>query len=266
VSPEDDTPSTVVCVDDEALVLDLLETALPRAGAFDVEGFTDPETALERIRDGGVDCVVSDYEMPRLDGFDLLERVRAFDPDLPFVLYTGRGSEEVASDAISLGVTDYLQKDCGTAQFALLGRRIEEAVARYHAEKETERRLRAMESAREGICIVGEDGTFEYANGAYLEMYGYREGDLLEAEWRLLHPASEVERVLTEVLPTVEEEGEWSGESVGQRADGSTFREGKSVASLPDGGLVVVVVDLEDPPWGSESADPPDGSGSRPAG
>ena len=256
MSPDGDNRSTVVCVDDDPQVLDLLETTLPRVGPFEVEAFADPEAALSRVRVGGVDCVVSDYEMPGLDGFDLLRRVREFDPELPFVLYTGRGSEEVASDAISMGVTDYLRKGHGTAQFALLGHRIEEAVARYHAERETERRLRAMETAREGICIVREDGTFEFANGAYLDLYGYREADLLDAEWRLVHPAREVERILSEVLPAVEETGEWAGESVGRRADGSTFRQGTSVAGLPDGGLVIVVVDLDDPPWdGHEPGD-----------
>jgi PAS domain S-box-containing protein len=252
VAPGGDSPSTVVCVDDDAAVLDLLGTMLRRTGGFEVEGFTEPEAALSRIGDGGVDCVVSDYEMPGLDGFDLLERVREFDPDLPFIVYTGNGDEALAEDAISLGATDYVRKERGSAQFALLGRRIEGAVARYRAEQEAERRLRAIETAREGICILRADGTFEYANGAYLDLYGYREDDLLDAEWRLLHPAVEVERVLSEVLPAVEERGEWCGETVGRRADGTTFRERTSVSRLPDGGLVIVVADAEDPPWGEE--------------
>ena len=231
------------------MVLDLLECALPSVGAFEVEGYTDPDAALDRIRSGDVDCVISDYEMPGMDGFDLLERVREVDPELPFVLYTGHGSEEIASEAVSRGVTDYVRKDGGSAQFALLGRRVEGAVARYRAEQEVGRRLGALETAREGLCILRDDGTFEYANGVYLDLYGYREDELLDAEWQLVHPAMEVERVLSEVLPAVEGLGSWSGESVGQRSDGSTFREGTSVASLPDGGLVIVVVDLEDLPW-----------------
>lgn len=255
MSPDGDNHPTVVCVDDDERVVDLLEVALDRTGPFEVEGFTDPRAALSRVRAGGVDCVISDYEMPYLDGFDLLERCRVVDPDLPFVIYTARDEEDLAREALSLGVTDYLRKGSGTAQFALLGRRIEEAVARYHAERDAERRLRAIEAAREGICIVREDGTFEYANDAYLDLFGYREGDLIDAEWQLLHPASEVERILSEVLPEVEAEGEWTGETVGRRADGTTFRGEASFSSLPDGGLVIVVVDLDDPPWEAVEAD-----------
>ena len=250
MSSNADCSATVVCVDDDGAVLDLLVAMLGRDGTFEVEGFTDPDTALSRIREGGVDCVVSDYEMSGTDGLGLLERCRAIDPNLPFILYTGNDSEAVAEAALSRGVNDYLRKEGGTAQFALLGRRIEGAVARYRAEREAARRLRATEAAREGICILREDGTFEYANGAYLELYGYRADELLDAEWRLLHPASEVERILAEVLPAARERGEWSGETVGRRADGSTFRGATSFSSLPDGGFVIVVVDLADPPWG----------------
>ncbi len=53
----------------------------------------------------------------RQDGIEFLEAVREGHRDLPFILYTGKGSEEVASDAISAGVTDYLQKGSGTDQY-----------------------------------------------------------------------------------------------------------------------------------------------------
>jgi PAS domain S-box-containing protein len=248
VSPDGANRSTVVCVDDDRMVLDLLTTMLARVGEFTVEGFTDPRAALRRIREGGVHCVVSDYEMPGLDGLELLERSREFDPGLPFIVYTGRGSEEVAVEAISRGATDYVRKEQDTTQYALLGHRIEAAVARYHAEREIARRLEVVEIDREGICIVRPDGTIEYANGSYLDLYGYRADELFDAEWRLLHPSAEVERIRSDALPVVEERGEWTGESVGRRADGTTFRERMSIVNLPDGGLVVVVGAVEDVP------------------
>jgi CheY-like chemotaxis protein len=59
---------------------------------------TDAEAGLELLAGADVDCVVSDYEMPDATGVELLHRVRSGYPDLPFILYTGKGSEEVASD------------------------------------------------------------------------------------------------------------------------------------------------------------------------
>jgi len=98
-------------VDDEA---DFAETAgafLEREdGRITVETAEDADVALSRLAETAVDCVVSDFDMPGRNGIEFLRVVRAEYPDLPFILFTGKGSEEVASEAISAGVTDYLQK------------------------------------------------------------------------------------------------------------------------------------------------------------
>jgi len=76
-----------------------------------------------------------------MTGLELLERVRG--GPLPFILFTGRGSEEIASEAIAAGVTQYLQKESGEEQYALLANQITNAVAQYRTEtelRESERR------------------------------------------------------------------------------------------------------------------------------
>ena len=75
-----------------------------------------------------VDCIVSDYKMPGMDGIEFLNVVRDTHPTLPFILYTGQGSEQVAKRAILDNVTDYVQKDVGPAQYETLIERIEKAV------------------------------------------------------------------------------------------------------------------------------------------
>jgi len=129
----------VLHVDDEPGVLDLTETFLERTGdPFAVETATSAEAGLEQIAEHRPDCVVSDYEMPGRDGLEFLQAVRERHPDLPFILFTGKGSEAVASDAVSAGVTDYLQKETGTQQYELLANRITNAVE----QARTERKLR----------------------------------------------------------------------------------------------------------------------------
>jgi PAS domain S-box-containing protein len=187
--------------------------------------------------------VLSDYDMPGMDGLELLGRVREDNPHLPFVLYTGKGGEEIAAEAIGEGVDDYVRKGSGAAHFLTLGTRIKREVARARAEAEKRTRLAALEAAREGICIVDGNGRFRYANEAYLDLYGYEEAELLGEPWQTLHTEAAVAEITAEVLPHLEEHGEWGGESVGLRADGSTFRESKSIATLPDGELVIVVTE-----------------------
>jgi len=120
--------------------------------AFRVLTAETSEEALDRLSEGGVDCVVSDYRLPDMDGLKLLRHVREAYPDLPFVLFTGKGSEEVASDAIAAGVTDYLQKRGDPDQYSLLANRIENAVGQYRAERAASRRA----SQQEAVASLGK--------------------------------------------------------------------------------------------------------------
>ncbi|MCL9812260.1 PAS domain S-box protein [Natranaeroarchaeum aerophilus] len=95
---------------------------------FSVETATSADKGLQLLAESEIDCIVSDYEMPGMNGIEFLKSVTEDYPNLPFILYTGKGSEEVASDAISAGVTDYLQKKSGTDNYALLTNRIVNAV------------------------------------------------------------------------------------------------------------------------------------------
>jgi DNA-binding NtrC family response regulator len=127
-------PITVLHVDDDPSLVELTAEFLQRHREnLTVRMATDPHSALDVDIDE-VDCIVSDYDMPGMDGVEFLERVRNEYPSLPFILFTGKGSEAVASEAISAGVTDYLQKGTGTEQYELLCQKIENAVGRQRAQ------------------------------------------------------------------------------------------------------------------------------------
>jgi CheY-like chemotaxis protein len=153
---------------------------------FTVEGEPDATRALTRLHEEAFDCVVSDYEMPQMSGLEFLREAREIDPDLPIIFFTGRGSEDVAAEAISAGVTDYLQKR-GHEQYALLGNRIRNYVAKRRAEEERLRGYEAIERAREGISILDDEGRFVYTNRAFADLVGYGREELLGQHWELLY-------------------------------------------------------------------------------
>jgi len=167
----------VLHVDDDPDLSDLTATFLERADErFTVETVAGPTEGLERLDGGEFDCVVSDYEMPGADGIEFLERVRERQPDLPFVLFTGKGSEAVASEAISAGVTDYLQKETGTDQYTILANRIANAVEHARSRRRvehSERRLRKIvDSLPHLVYVVDETGTYRLANQALAAFHG----------------------------------------------------------------------------------------------
>jgi len=175
----------ILCIDDDGALLSLSTDMLERADdAFVTASLQDPTEAVEMLTaEGPFDCVVCDYDMPRMTGLDVLEAVREIRPDLPFILYTGKGSEEIASEAISAGVTDYLQKGTGTEQYELLANRIRKYVDRCRANREyelTEQRYRTLvEQSMVGIGL-SQDGVFEYVNPKFADVFGYSTEELVD--------------------------------------------------------------------------------------
>ena len=125
----------VLHVDDDPEFLELATILLEREDdRFVVETATGADAGLDRLDADAFDCVVSDYDMPKTNGIEFLEAVRVEYPELPFILFTGKGSEEVAGKAITAGVTDYLQKTPGSDQYTLLANRIVNAVTKRRAQ------------------------------------------------------------------------------------------------------------------------------------
>jgi CheY-like chemotaxis protein len=118
----------VLLVDEDPDVLDIVSTFLEREGDLAVTTQTDPETALEDVRTGGYDAIVSDYTMPRMDGLELCRAIRDDGDSTPFFLFSAREAADVEPDAAAAGVTEFVQKGTGTEQYATLAEHIEAAV------------------------------------------------------------------------------------------------------------------------------------------
>ena len=105
----------VLLVDDDDLLVRSYARMLTEEG-YDVEMRFDGEAAVEAIRQEMYDVVLSDIDMPRLSGLSLLERIRAYDLDIPVVLITGAPSLETAIAAIEYGALRYLPKPVSATQ------------------------------------------------------------------------------------------------------------------------------------------------------
>jgi PAS domain S-box-containing protein len=184
----------VLHVDDNPAVADVAATYLHRKhDRFDVEVVATVEAALSRLEADEFDCVVSDYEMPRRTGVEFLRDVRERYPNVPFILFTGKGTEEIASDAISAGATDYLQKRTGTSQYDVLANRVENAVERAETRRAA-RHLRELADTTDRILYIFTHDWSEllFINSAYEEIWGRSTAALREDPADFLngvHPA-----------------------------------------------------------------------------
>jgi len=202
-----ETGISIVVIDDDESFLSMTETFLDSDDEFGVTATTDQEAVLDAVEAGSVDCVVSDYDMPGTDGLELLAAVRERDRSLPFILFTGRGSEDVASEAISAGVTDYLQKGGSSDVYRLLANRIRNAVAETRARRRAERYETIVEALGYPAYVVDEQGQFRFVNDAFAELTGYTTEEILGAEPSLIKSPEGVERAAAELGGVLSDDG-----------------------------------------------------------
>ena len=171
----------VLHVDDDPQLVDLTAAVLEQEhDQIAVETATNADEGLNQIKANQPHCVVSDYDMPGQNGIEFLRSVRERWPELPFILFTGKGSEQVASEAISAGVTDYLQKSTGTEQYELLANRIANVVDQFQANQQLRQEQRRFQTLFDHLSQPTVEVQYEadepiitQVNAAFVDVFGY---------------------------------------------------------------------------------------------
>ena len=180
---------SVLYVDDEEVLLELGKLFLEKSGQFRVDTVTSVHEAFRLMKSSSYEAIVSDYQMPDMDGIAFLKAIRVEFPDLPFIIFTGKGREEVVIEAFDNGADFYLQKGGKpTPQFLELGHKITAAVRRRQAEKalqESEMHYRnVVEDQTEFISRFLPDCTHVFVNEAYCRYFNKKREEILGKKFR----------------------------------------------------------------------------------
>jgi PAS domain S-box-containing protein len=167
----------VLHVDDDPCILEVTKSILELEGNFEVDNVLSVDEAFKKMEEQSYDAVVSDYEMPTENGLQFLKELREKHNKIPFVIFTGRGREEVAIEALNLGADRYLNKtgDPETV-YCELAHAIHQAVDRRSAQTESlkrEAKLNAiLESSPEAITVTDLNGNIVECNQTAVDMHG----------------------------------------------------------------------------------------------
>ncbi|MCU0861508.1 MAG: PAS domain S-box protein, partial [Methanomassiliicoccales archaeon] len=170
---------SVLCVDDEPGFLELTRAFLELQGDIIVYGSPSALQAIDMLKTHSYDAVVSDYQMPGMDGLKFLAHVRNRHDDLPFILFTGKGREEVVIQALNSGADFYLQKGGeAKSQFAELAHKVRQAVER----KNRNDALSLAEFSVDNAAVItiwsDEEGRILKANKAAAQLLGFTQKEL----------------------------------------------------------------------------------------
>ncbi|MHC1629378.1 MAG: PAS domain-containing protein [Methanoculleaceae archaeon] len=170
-------------IDDEPGLLEICKIYLQRTGLFNVTTSESGIDALKTLERSSFDAIVSDYQMPEFDGIQLLKHIRAHGDKTPFIIFTGKGREEVAIEALNSGADFYLQKGGDPkAQFAELQRMAEYAIQRSRLEQliqQNEVKYRTLfETTGTATALLEEDGTISLANSEFEQLSGYSRDEI----------------------------------------------------------------------------------------
>ena len=173
----------ILYVDDDPALLNVVKTYLE--GRTDIIVMTAGcvREALAMLKTFSFDVILSDYQMPGIDGIGFLKILQENECRIPFILFTGMGREEVVIEAINNGATSYIQKGGSPrAQFAELEHKIREISRRRRAEEallETELQYRTLfEYSGTAIMILDDDMVISRVNTEFSHLTGYAKDEV----------------------------------------------------------------------------------------
>jgi len=180
--PEEETGRSsmlsVLYVDDDPVLLEVCKIYLEGRSDISVTVTGSVTDALKLLETFSFDVIISDYEMRGTDGIGFLKMLKEKRSSIPFILFTGRGREEVVIEAINNGATYYIQKGWDAkSQFAELDHKIREASRRSRAEQ----RLKAIEQyyttlfehSGTAIMILDEELIISTSNAEFSRLTGF---------------------------------------------------------------------------------------------
>lgn len=189
---------SILLADDQEELLDITKLFLERDGEICVDTATSAAIALDMLKQKKYDAIVSDYEMPMMDGIEFLKKLKRERMKKPFIIFTGRSREEVVIEALNSGADFYLQKGSDPkVQFAELKNMITQAVMRKRVEEallQSETNYRTLvECTEDSIYMVDRQGRYLFMNSHHRNRLGIPDKDYKTLIYDDLHTEEETD-------------------------------------------------------------------------
>ena len=202
----------ILLIDDEKAILEATKTYLKQMACdLDITTCTSSKKALNLLAKNEFDIVISDYQMPEMNGLELLQKIRESDSKITFIMMTGKGREEVAIKALNLGADFYLQKGKDTkSQFRELLNLVDKSIDKKVSEKALDENRNLFyllaSNVSDVITIIDFDFKAVYVSPSSEKLFGYPPEEFIQLSYQdFLTPESiiELEKHIAELMEKI---------------------------------------------------------------
>lgn len=241
---------SILCVDDEPAFLELTRTYLEKDGSIRLTTATSAKEAIRLLKDRAFDAIISDYQMPGMDGIEFLKTIRRQGDSTPFIIFTGKGREDVVIQALNEGADFYLQKGGQPKPlYTELIHKVKHSVERRNASlalRKEEERFRAMAEQMVDVLFTTDGaGTIDYISPSARQVFGYSPEEMIGQCFPLFLQPGEEGKAMTAFQVTMAKGTPTKNLELNmRRRDGTIFQGEINASSLRLGGKVRGTVGL----------------------
>jgi PAS domain S-box-containing protein len=233
-------PVNILLVEDNHRDVCLVQDALSKAEGvlYELECVNLLSTGLERLATGGIDLVLLDLTLPDSRGLDTFAKTYSQVPQVPIIVLTSLGDEDLAVKSLGEGAQDYLIKE--QVDTNLLTRAIRYAIERKRADEENLRLATAINEARESIIITDAEGTIQYVNPAFQDMSGYVRKDVIGQNIRILGSGKDNDMFLQAMWDAIGSGEVWTCQFITKKKDGTLYEAEARISPVRDNSGTII--------------------------
>jgi len=228
----------VLHVDDDSSILEISKLMLiDLDSSFDIDNVCCVEEAFKKLSRQQYDVVISDYEMPNKNGLQFLKELRDKKNRIPFILFTGKGREEVVIEALNLGADHYVNKQ-GSPEtvYSELAHLVSSAVEKQRAKFKNENDSLALHNVDDAIIYSDANYIIGAWNKAAEELFGYSSIEVLQKSILDFFGKIQKKPLFDDLMRELRATGQFQGEVIYQNKSGQ----------LRNGQLHIVSIQSED--------------------
>ncbi|NPA65306.1 MAG: EAL domain-containing protein [Epsilonproteobacteria bacterium] len=186
----------------------------------------DGEEGFEKFKNNKVDLIITDINMPRLNGLEMCQKIREIDSEIPLIILSAHNEENFFIQSIEIGINGYLLKPIDLDQLLRL---LFQITQRYQYKNEAEKNLNLMQTYQKAtnlssiVSKTDPKGLITYVNDQFCEISGYTREELIGKNHNIVRHPDNPKEMFEELWNTIKNKKIWKGIVRNKTKEGKSY-------------------------------------------